>query len=160
MLVAVAACGYNFRGGTSNLPPDIKAIAIPMFKNNSGEIRVETTITDEVIYQFTRSKMLTVVPEDKADAVLKGVIVQVTVSDVALTSQETSRQRRVSMRISGRLVRTKDKKTVWADRSMTRWETYNVSGSPQADESAKQEALRELAEELARKMHDRVLENF
>ena len=160
MLFAVGACGYSFRGSTSNLPPDIKTVAIPVFANNSGEIRIETMITDEVIYQFTRSKILTVVPEGQADAILKGEVRRVIVSDVALTQQETSRQRRVAMLVAARLIRTKDKKAVWADRGMDRWRTYNVSGNPQADEAAKQAALREVAEELARTLHDRVLENF
>lgn len=160
LLLVVSACGYSFRGNTNNLPSDVKTVAIPTFANNSTELRIETVITDNVIYQFNRSGMLKVVSEAKADAVLKGTITSILISDVALTTSQTSRQRRVLVSVSGNLVRVRDKKVLWKGRGISEFRTYNVTNNPPVDERAKQRAMAEAAEELARTIHDRVFENF
>lgn len=160
VLMALAACGYSFRGGKSNLPSDVKTIAIPTFANNSTELRIDAVLTDNVIYEFTKSGTLKVVSEDKADAVLKGTIDSIYTSDVALTRAVTSRQRRVLITVSGQLIRTRDKKVLWKGRGISEFRTYNVTNDPPADEAAKQRAMGEAAEELAQTLHDRVLENF
>ncbi len=160
LLVVVSACGYSFRGGSNNLPGDVKTVAIPTFANRTTELRIDSILTDDVIYQFTRSGMLKVVSLDKADAVLHGAITSIYVSDVALTTSDTSRQRRVIVTISAKLVRTRDKKVLWKGKSLSEFRSYSVANDPVADEAAKQAAMGEAAEELAQTLHDRIFENF
>ncbi len=160
LLLALSACGYNFRGQVNNLPGDVRTVAIPVFANHTGEVRIESIITDEVIFQFTRSQQLRVVSEGQADAVLKGSINQVNIEDVAYTAAETSRQRRITITIDAKLVRTSDGTVLWHDPRLRQRRTYNVSDNPQANEQAKQEAIIALAQDLAETLHDRVFENF
>lgn len=160
LLVVISACGYSFRGSKNNLPSDVKTVAIPTFANRTTELRIDSVMTDDVIYQFTRSGLLKVVSVDKADAVLKGTITSIYVSDVALTRAETSRQRRVIVTISAQLVRVRDKKVLWKARTLSEFRSYNVTNNPVSDEAAKQAAMAEAAEELAQTLHDRVFENF
>ena len=48
-----SACGYRF-AGSGNLPEGIQTIAIDIFKNRTTETGLENTITNDLIYEFTR----------------------------------------------------------------------------------------------------------
>lgn len=160
LAAAFSACGYSFRGRQNNLPSDVRTIAIPVFKNLTSELRIESIFTDEVIFQFTRSQMVRVVNEGQADAVLTGEIVAVAVEDVAYTATETSSQRRVKITVRAKLIRRRDKKILWQDRRLVQRRNFLVSTNPQATEQAKQLAITELAKSMAQTLHDRVFENF
>ncbi len=160
LAVLVAGCGYQFRGKQNNLPSDVKSIAIPVFKNNTNEIRIEQIFTDAVIFQFTRSQMVRVVSEGQADAVLYGKVYRVEIVDVALTSGDTSRQRRITIWVSASLVRKRDGKVLWSNKALWQNRTYDVAGTPQATEIAKNVAIAELAKDMAQTLHDGVFENF
>jgi len=158
--VVVAGCGYHFRGRATNLPKDIHSIAIPVFANHTAEVGIERIFTDEVIYQFNRSRILNVVDLAKADAVLRGSIDRVDITDVAYTSSDTSRQRRVRITISAKLVRTRDGKVIWRGSGIVDQRTYDVADDPTQTEQNKTEAITTLAQAMARTLHDRVFENF
>ena len=161
LILGASACGYNFRGKQNNLPSDIRTVAIPVFENHTGELRIERIFTDEVIFQFTRSQMLRVTSQGQTDAVLKGIIKTVHAEDVSLTSQVTSRQRRLTVVVEAKLVRTSDNSVLWEDKELQQYRIYTVSGgSIQATDSAKTLAMTELARSLAQTLHDRVFENF
>ncbi|MBU0515490.1 MAG: hypothetical protein KJ621_12025 [Proteobacteria bacterium] len=155
----IAGCGYGFRGTVINLPKDIKTIAIPYFKNDTPELGIEKSFTDEIIYQFTRSQLLRVVSVDVADAVLEGRIISVTVSDVTLSAQETSRDRTVSVQIAVVLKR-RTGGVVWQDPSMSYKKAYPVAADSLATDRQKLDAIRLVARELAERIHDRIFENF
>lgn len=156
----IGGCGYNFRGGQNNLPSDVKSVAIPVFVNNTAEVRIETIFTDEVIFQFTRSQMVRVVPEGEADAILRGTLTRVDLEDVALTASETSRQRRITIYVSANLTRVRDGKILWQNKRLKQNRTYAITGNVIADETLKRDAITLLAEDLAQTLHDSVFENF
>lgn len=158
--LVLVGCGYSFRGGQNNLPADVRSIAVPVFANNTAEVRIETIFTDAVISQFTRSQMVRVVPEGEADAILRGTLVGIMLTDVSLTTNETSRQRRVTIIVSASLVRVRDGKVLWQDRNLRQNRTYLITGNNLTDEGNKRMAITELAADLAESMHDRVFENF
>ncbi|MCF8042993.1 MAG: hypothetical protein K9K65_11425 [Desulfarculaceae bacterium] len=160
LAVLVAACGYQFRGKQNNLPSDVKSIAIPVFKNKTNEIRIEQIFTDAVILQFNRSQMVRVVSTSNADAVLTGTVERVQINDVALTANDSSRQRRITVWVAAKLTRTRDGKVLWQNKSLWQNETYSVSTSPTATDSNKRVALTALARVMAQTLHDSVFENF
>jgi outer membrane lipopolysaccharide assembly protein LptE/RlpB len=160
LALAVAACGYQFRGKQNNLPSDVRSIAVPVFKNDTNEIRIEQIFTDAVIFQFTRSQMVQVVSEGQANAVLRGAVKRVDIVDVALTADQTSRQRRITIFVSAKLTRTRDGLVLWQDKNLWQNRTYDVGNTPQATDSNKRQAITLLARELAQTLHDRVFENF
>lgn len=163
MLIGLAlwltGCGYGFRGTVINLPKDIKSIAIPYFKNDTPELGIEKAFTDEIIYQFTRSQLLRVVSTDVADVVLEGRIISVTVSDVTLSAQETSRDRTVAVQIAV-ILKRRTGQVVWQDPSMSYKKSYPVAADSLVTDRQKRDAIQLVARELAERIHDRVFENF
>jgi len=160
LVLAAAGCGYSFRGKTNNLPSDVRTISVALFKNATGETRIESIFTDQVIFQFTRSQILRVVDEGQADSVLRGVITRADVEDVAYTARETSQRRRIVVEVKAWLLRKRDNKLLWQRPRLKQQRTYQVGASPQVTEANKLEAINELAESMAQTMHDSVFENF
>lgn len=160
LAVGLLGCGYNFRGKTNNLPSDVRTIAIPVFKNNTGETRIESVFTDQTIFQFTRSQILRVTGEGNADAVLRGTVTRADVEDVAYTAQETSQQRRITISVKATLTRTRDGKILWQRHELKQQRTFAVGSSPQTTDTNKAVAVNELAKSMAQTLHDSVFENF
>lgn len=160
LAMVLSACGYNFRGKTNNLPSDVRTIAIPVFKNHTGETAIESVFTDQTIFQFTRSQILRVVSEGQADAVLRGTITRADVEDVAYTAQETSQRRRITIQVSANLTRTRDGEVLWSRRDLKQTRVYAVGSTPQATDNNKAVAVNELAQSMAQTLHDSVFENF
>jgi outer membrane lipopolysaccharide assembly protein LptE/RlpB len=160
LLSALAGCGYGFRHNSSNLPPEITTIAIPVFSNKTNEVRLEAIVTDQVRYQFAQSQILKIVPEADADVVLTGSITGVSSDDVSLTDRMSSSERRVSVSMTARLVEKGSGQvlyqgTVWQQRA------YSLGGVDSAASSeARTEALRLVARDAAQVIHDGALQNF
>jgi outer membrane lipopolysaccharide assembly protein LptE/RlpB len=160
MALMVAACGYNFRGKQNNLPSDVRSVAIPMLENQTGELRIESIFTDEIIFQFTKSQMLRVTSEGQSDALLKVIIKKVETTDVGLSSKSVSTQRRLWVTMSAKLTRRADGAVLWENRALEQNGTYAVASSQQGTDFNKQTAFKTLAKDVAQTIHDGVLENF
>jgi outer membrane lipopolysaccharide assembly protein LptE/RlpB len=86
-LLLVASCGYQTTGKSSLLPPDMRTLAIPSFRNQTHTYHVETGLTSAVIREFnTRTRYRVVQTESDADATLLGTVVSVQVAPVAYDS--------------------------------------------------------------------------
>ena len=55
----------------------MQSIAVPTFKNETLEPRVEALVTGTVIKQFQQDGTYRIASEDKADAILKGEITRI-----------------------------------------------------------------------------------
>jgi outer membrane lipopolysaccharide assembly protein LptE/RlpB len=87
LLLLLVGCGYQPAGKSSLLPPDIKILAVPSFRNQTHTYHVETGLTSAVIREFnTRTRYRVVQSETDADATLQGTIVSVQVAPVAYDS--------------------------------------------------------------------------
>ncbi len=86
--VCLSACGYTFRGSGSVLPPDVKAIFIPLAENNSTKIGLAEIVTESMREEFDSYGAVSVVErQSDADAVLT-----VTIANVKETTSTVNAQ--------------------------------------------------------------------
>ena len=155
-----SACGYGFRHQRSNLPPEIKTIAIPMFVNKTNEVRLEGLVTEQVRFQFSNSQILKLVAVEEADVILRGEITSVTYDDVTLTITTTSLSRRVGVGIAAKLLYRETGEVLY-NGGTSQWRNYIINANDNmSSDAARREALRLTAREAARIIHDGVLQNF
>jgi Lipopolysaccharide-assembly len=159
-LLLISGCGYGFRGGVNNLPPDIKGIYIPVFTNETTEAGAEVVFANALIYEFTRSGILQVVPEAKAQATISGKIKSVTIDSVTLASQTQALQRKVTILLEVSCRRNDNQKILWQNPGMSRYEVYSVSTDPNQTDLNKQEAIKKIAQDISKRIYDGILENF
>jgi len=160
VLVALAGCGYHFKGTGLTAPVGVRTIAITVLENRTSESGIETVFTSDLAYEFTRSKVLRVVGKDTADAVLSGRIASLTVNTISHTASYYSDERRVTITLDLALKRA-DGKVIWSDSALSDKEAFKVDPSDKlATESKRREAIEAISERLAEKIHNRILQDF
>ncbi|MBA4392425.1 MAG: hypothetical protein C0407_02615 [Desulfobacca sp.] len=156
----ISGCGYGFRGGTNNLPTDIQSVYLPVFLNATSEPGVEVVFTNTLIYEFTRSRMLKVVPESSAQAVVQGKIKRVIVDPVVYGSQTQALDRKVTVDLEVSCRRLDNQKILWQNQNLSRFEVFTVTTDLTQTDRNKQEAINKIAKNLSEQIHNGILENF
>jgi len=84
-------CGYGLRGTGSSLPPHIRTIHIPMFKNNTTRFQLDLKLTESVRDELTARGKVEIIPDRTgADAVLIGEITSFNVNPIGFGQDATA----------------------------------------------------------------------
>lgn len=153
-----SACGYQFTGGR-NLPSGITSISIEMFKNRTAETGVETIITNDLIYEFTRHEQVVVTRSDKADAILTGVVKSISKRTISHKGEYTSDERRVKLKLDLQLT-DKSGGVIWSAKDISDNEAYKVSSTKQVTERNKKVAIKKLSKRLSENIFNRLTADF
>ncbi len=159
-LFFVLGCGYAFEGTASGLPDDIRFLAIPYTENSSIKMQLGGLLTDEVRRQFTTSKILKLVDEDQADAILSLKIRSVRVSGVTLTTITRTSSRQITITLDSILKRKGSGAVLWQGMGIVGYEIYVVEADHIATELNEDLALAKVARELAEKIHNYMFLGF
>ena len=159
-LFFISGCGYGFRGTVNNLPPDIQAVSIPVFVNESSEPGVEVVFANALIYEFNRSQILQVVSESQAQAQINGKIRSIAIDPVIYASLTQALERKVTITLDIICRRSDNQKILWQNQNLSRYEVYPVTTDPNQTQLNKEEAIKKIAKDLAEKIHNSILENF
>ena len=152
LLVAAAGCGYRFSGG-GDFPFGIKKIFVPMFANRTGEIGVEHIVTNDFIYEFTRSDKVEVADKESADAILSGVVATVSTETVSRTGSQNALERRVTVYLDLSLADRRGN-VLWAVKRVSDDETYEVQSIKLSTERRKLTAIKVLSRRMAETVYN------
>jgi outer membrane lipopolysaccharide assembly protein LptE/RlpB len=158
--VLAAQCGYHLRGTGTFLPPSIKRLGVPMFKNLSTRYNLEVTLTQGVIDEMVaRGKVEVTTGSENVDAVLTGEIISFSVNPIGFTSQNIADRYNVTVVAKIILRDLKDEKVIFSNPSYVYQEEYEV---PQGTsyETWETEALGKISEKFARSLISTLLEGF
>jgi hypothetical protein len=156
--VVFSACGYRF-AGSGSFPAGIKTISIAIFENRTAETGLENTITNDLIYEVTRSKEAALIRKDKAEANLSGVIVSTQTGSISRSSVDTSLERRVTVTLQLKLTNTSGT-IIWSAKRVSESEAYVVENDKQGTEQNRQDAISRASKRLAEKIYNRLTEDF
>jgi hypothetical protein len=149
-------------GTASRLPPDVKTIAVPPFKNLSSTFRIEQQLTSAVTHEFLERTHFRILPNPPgADAVLNGTVKEVRARAITFdvnTGRATSLQVQVTADV--KLEDLHSHKILFANSHYLFREEYQVSESPSALFEEDKPALERLSRDLARSLVTDILENF
>jgi len=160
VLALAAACGYHLRGTGSSLPPGIRSMSIPVFKNRTTRYELDLKLTRAVIDEMVaRGKVALAADPEHADAVLEGEVLAFSETPVAFTGQ--ARADRYTITVTARVVLREraSQRAIFSNPSFVYVEEYEV---PQGRdfESVESEAIDRVAEKFARSLVVAVLEGF
>jgi len=153
-----SACGYRF-AGSGKLPGGIQTIAIDIFKNRTTETGLENTITNDLIYEFTRKGRSVQKNSKKADAVLTGVIVSERITTISRQAQQSPLARRVEITVNLKLTGS-DGGVKWSASNVSAFEDYDVAADRQVTDINKRKAIENLSKKLSEKVYSRLTDNF
>ena len=162
LLAAVLGCGYTLVGQGS-LPDHIKTVAIPTFKNDTIEEGIEEVVTQAVIEEYIRGGKVLPASEVEADAVLLGTIRSYNPEE-AVTYNELNEvsSYKLTVTVDLELKDLVNDETIWKREGLA--EDADFAGGPDVDitteEDNEDEALEQLAEELAQRIQALSTEGF
>ena len=162
LLLFTGGCGYHVAGRGDLIPPDVKTIAVPPFKNATPTFRIEQQLTFAVTRELLERTRFRVTPNpDDGDAVLKGTVKDVRAGVLTFdvnTGRATSLQVQVTADVT--LEDLHNHKILFSNPRYVFREEYQVSESPSELFEEDKPAMERLSRDLARTLVTDILENF
>ena len=156
----VSGCGYHWQGKETNLPPEIRSVAIPILANRTVQAGIESEVSRALVEKFTSGKRVSVTPQSSADALLTGTVRSFTTSPVAVTSStQVSIEYRATVVVEFTFQSQSDGKVLFRE-VMSEWRNYPVVSDLNATEQNKREAVRRISILLAEKIYELILGGF
>ncbi|MBF0552355.1 MAG: LptE family protein [Deltaproteobacteria bacterium] len=154
-------CGYGFGPGEVKLPPHAKSVCIVMFDNKTTEPDIGAFFSDALGFEFSRSGVLKVTDRTRADLIVEGEVVSLRVDTISYGQYNVPLEKRAWVTVKARLTELGTNKVLWRDDNLSWHYEYLVDVSdPRAGQASLQEAIKQIAKNLAQKMHDRMLAGF
>lgn len=127
--VAISSGCAGYRLG-SMLPPDIKTVYVPSFKNETSEPLIETECHRAVIEELQRDGSLKIADEETADAILRVRIRDYRLEPVVFDPQNRSNVRQYRIKLTASMMMTRrETDQVIVERPAVRGEgVFNVTG--------------------------------
>lgn len=157
LLVLFSSCGYHFTGG-GDFPGGVTSVFVKLFENRTSETGLENFITNDLIYEVTRMKMVSLVSENKADAILSGIVTSMSVNTIAYQGTQSSLERRVVITVDMNL-KDRDGRDLWSRKGITEYEEYDVSDK-YTTETNRREAIKTLSKRLSEKIYSSITDSF
>lgn len=174
----LGGCAYRLGFQQRALPGGYNEVAVPVFKNATTEVGIESYFTNELIRQLARSGVARVVNKADAAVVLEGSIEELRfVRNAKATQNEIQRlplgsvlttEYRIHVTSKVQLRRLSDGKILWQD-SFQNERAYFASQLGSAginsanalyNQSARHQNLAKMAEDMMIEAHDRLTESF
>jgi len=159
-VIVCAGCGYRLARPDNPLLDGIETIAVPYFKNKTFEPGAEALFTNALVNEFIAGKRLRVVSEDSADVVVHGTIQKLLDTSLAYSADDKALHYRVRVTLDVYLQNRRTGEIVWKRSNMVHGEEFPVGAAIVISEAAKRSALTRLAEDLAERIHDSIMQGF
>jgi outer membrane lipopolysaccharide assembly protein LptE/RlpB len=159
-IFSVAGCGYHFIGQQSEILSGIHSIAIPYFDNESYEAGLERYLTESLVDEFVKSKIISIVDEGEADAVIRGKIENFRENVISYDKDDRALEYRALVTLDVTLERKDTGKILWRNKGLFHFEDYRVSPEIAITEANKGQTIKKIAVEMAERIHDSIIEGF
>jgi outer membrane lipopolysaccharide assembly protein LptE/RlpB len=160
LVAALGGCGYRLRGTGSSLPPSIRTICVPVFKNQTTRYEIDVKLTQAVISELVaRGKVRLVDDPAAADAVLEGEIIGFSATPIGFSSGNQADSYSITVMAKVTLRQREPPRPLFANPSFMYQQEYDV---PQGAsfESVQTEAIDKIADKFARSLIVSILEGF
>jgi hypothetical protein len=177
-------CAYRAGSGDRQIPGGYRAIAVPVFKNNTHESGIEVFFTNSLVREIERSRIGSVTDKASSQVTLEGSIDSIVYSGSApIVGDDTNAtglpsgtflnsQTNITVNTTLRLRRNSDGKVLW-EASFSKGQTYQtprigiINGSTALsgadavyNHSARYQNIETIAADMMLEAHDRLTENF
>jgi outer membrane lipopolysaccharide assembly protein LptE/RlpB len=161
-LVPSVGCGYHRAGHSSQLPENVKTVAVPAFTNETREYRIEQLLTSSVVREFATRTHYHILNDsgDTADATLRGTVLSASSTPLtynSATGQAASVLVVVSMKVA---LTDRQGKVLYQNSSYLFREQYEVSQDLTSFFEENSPAFRRLSQDFARTLVSNILEGF
>jgi outer membrane lipopolysaccharide assembly protein LptE/RlpB len=155
--VLAGGCGYTI--GT-HLPPNVKTIAVPTFKNLTQQPSVEDVMTAAMVTAFSNSGVK-VVPVQQADSILEGEVVEYNVQSTSYDSGSNALTYRLRVKLNIQFRDVRNNTMIWRQEGIEDRSDFRAWGDVAQTLSAQNlGATSQAAVEIARRVVSLALDRF
>ena len=158
-VLLLPSCGYRLVGYGSALPPHIRTIAIPVFKNVSPEPNIHREATDAVRQIFITDGRLKLVDINKADLLIRGILTDYYLRAVSFSGKDVAEEYVVRLGVEVEVYDRVKKKIILNQKFTTQWD-YRAGSDVIDSESARFVALKEAYDDLGGRLVSIIIEQF
>lgn len=160
LAAAAAGCGYRLRGTGSSLPPGVRTISVPVFKNLTTRYELDVKLTQAVIDELVaRGKVRLSADPAAADAVLEGEITAFLANPIGFSGGNQADSYNITVTAKITLRQRSAAEPLFSNPSFTYQQAYEVPQG-QSFESVQSEAIDKIAGKFARSLVVSILEGF
>jgi lipopolysaccharide assembly LptE-like protein len=142
------------------LPPNVKNIAVPMFRNLTQQPAVEDVVTSAVVNAFANTG-IKVVPVQQADSILEGEITEYSVQSIAYDSSINAEVFRLRMRLNLHFRDVRNNTMIWRQDGIEDQADFRARGDvAQTISQERTGAVTQAAVEIARRIVSLALDRF
>jgi hypothetical protein len=134
-------------------------MAVETFDNRTGEIGMEAIVTNDIIYELTRTAAAEITDKKQADAVMTGVIRSAQSHNISHSTAHTTAERRITVVVDVKLTSSAGE-VLWSAIGISASEEYEVAGDKTATEQNKKSAIARLSGRLAQRIYYRLTDDF
>jgi len=146
-------------GKATYVPPGLRSIAIPTFKNQTFEPGIEIAFTEAVLNEFIQDRRVKVVSRAEADCILEGTITYFSTAGSAYNVSGFVAQYTISVTINLSL-KDRTGKVLWEQKGLSQPGWFSSQSVSVTNESAKQGAIQKAAGSFAEYVRNRFFYNF
>jgi hypothetical protein len=155
----ISGCGYNLVGTGNTLPPHLKSIAIPVFKNSSSQPEIHRELTSIILRSFINDGRLKVAKKDEADLLMKGILTYYDTRTAAFGSDDLSSNIIIELGVDVEVMDQIKNKIFLKQKLKTQWD-YNSTSDISNTETARLRALDEAYNELGTRLVSLIVDQF
>jgi hypothetical protein len=156
--LAIGGCSYS--PSPALFPPHLRTLAVPVLRNATTEPNLEQEVTQAIVDRFVRDNKLRVVPEDAADLVLSGSVVQYTNAVFGFNAEEKAEEYQVAVTVQLTARDRVKNRELWRDDNLVRTTNYFVVPTPGRDPQDQFGARREAIEKIADAVLNKTVEGW
>jgi hypothetical protein len=123
LAVLLPACAHYSTSATGGA--GVQTVAVPLFENKSLEPEIHQALTDSLIKALVADGALRVVEEDRADAVLRGTIVDV--REEPFTYQDQAEQYQIVVFVDVTYQTIENKTVLWEEKRLRGYGIYSAT---------------------------------
>jgi hypothetical protein len=159
-----AGCGYALQGRGITTDPSIRRIGVPLFKDRSGKLGLDSRVTQAVMEELLKRGRFTVVRETEGvDAVVEGEIVAWSVVPVNFSGDTgTTQATRYAISLTASVVYRKvgQREPIWANEGFSQRDEYDMGQDSQTYFDREEQSIERLSAGFARNLVAAMLEAF
>jgi hypothetical protein len=155
----ISGCGYHLVGTGNTLPPHLKSIAIPVFKNSSSQPEIHRELTSIILRSFINDGRMKVAKKDEADLLMKGALTYYGTRTAAFGSDDLSSDIIIELGVDVEVMDQVKSKIFLKQKLKTQWD-YNSTSDISDTETARLRALDDAYNELGTRLVSLIVDQF
>lgn len=150
VLLAVAGCGIRYGFAEGAFPPHIRTMAVLPFDNQTAASELQSELFERMRRELQRRLGVRDAPQEKADALVRGVIstydADVPVAFSADPSQAVSARRRLQITVDVEIIDQTTGKILWQKKSLRAEGEYSERAEPDGRKQAIDRIVNDIVE--------------